>query len=133
MHNNKKNIARFFLTAFLLNVTVSVLCAAGVDVRNLTGKQQQVVIIKHHGNKPCKCPNKKDCCSQEITKFNQLEKQTADPITINPVSEDAIIHPPLFEITTLFACYANIKGKHITRSVFQPHHDIRVFIQSFQI
>ena len=133
MFQHKKKIARFFLTALLVNVTVSVLCTAGVDVRSLTGNPQQTVVKKHHGAKPCKCPNKKDCCLEQIAKFNKLEKQLADEAVISHLSEDLIIHPPVSDIViTIYYTESNLKP-FAHRVHPPPHDDIRVFIQSFQI
>jgi hypothetical protein len=133
LFQHKKKIARFFLTALLVNVTVSVLCSVGVDVRNLTGKPQQTVVKKHHGAKPCKCPNKKNCCSEQIAKFNKLEKKTGEAIVINHITEDLAFHPPV-AVTILNLFENNTSVKPVARWVIPPpHSDIRVFIQSFLI
>jgi hypothetical protein len=130
---HKKNIARIFLTAVLLNLSVSILCAAGVDVRSLLIKPQQTLIKKHHGSKPCTCPNKKGCCSEEVVKYNGLDKQVTDEATIKHFSDDLIIHPAFIDLIITLS-FTDTKVKPVARWVYPPpHDDIRVFIRSFLI
>lgn len=134
MHTKNKIrfIARLFLSVFLLNMSVSILCAAGVDTRSLFSRQNKVAVKKHHG-KPCKCPKKKNCCSEEIAKFNKLEKKTGEAIVIKHIAEAFAFHPPV-EVTILNFFENNTTVKPVARWVLPPpHNDIRVFIQSFLI
>lgn len=135
MHRNNKIrfTARLFLSVLLVNMSVSILCAVGVDTYSLFSSQKNSVVKKHHG-KPCKCPKTKNCCSEEIAKFNKLEKQTGEAIVIKHFSEEVALPPPvsitfenLFEDNTT-------PVKPVARWVIPPpHDDIRVFIQSFLI
>ena len=156
-----KIIAAFLLTVFSLNTVVGFACSVGLDMgynskhhhddlatepvvhihkdgkkhvhhekkgNHIHGNSHHDKVNNHHNSSE----KKDDCCSDEVTKFGQLDKSV--PNSLN------IIHP-IF-ITAFFGVFYNVplpsfdivkNIKQFVRSYHPPILNIRIAIQSFQI
>jgi len=153
--------AAFLLTVFALNTVVGLACAIGLDMSFNTkhhDEEQKIktpihvhsdghkhehnkVANKHkhdHGNEANKrnheekkAPEKDGCCTDEVVKFQNVEKNLTPKTNIDAPSFVAIVSTfigiDLYNITKAFP------PKKIVRFFYPPPPDILISIQKFQV
>ena len=147
----------FLMTVFSMNTVLGFACSIGLDMdynnSHHSAETSEVAVHvhadgknHHHGNEPKKshhdepsanhqdkkdASKKDDCCTNEIMKFQQSDK--------NMTAKTGINMPVFVAILTTFFGIDNFKSvqssspKYIASYFHPPPPDIRIAIQSFQI
>lgn len=148
-----KIIAAFFLTVFSLNTAAGFACSIGIDMgynshhhggeKKSKGKKHDHGSGHNHDKKhdhsqkhePSEKSSKDDCCSNDVTAFNRLDKSVS--------TASFILNPPVSLIAFSFFTYIVAVKADETKNkssvcVFRRccsfnDIDVRIAIQSFQI
>jgi hypothetical protein len=152
--NKRKNKVRavFLLSVFSLNTLAGFACSVGIDLYYNTNhhshslnshvkththdskhqhKHSHTEVDMQSGDQP----EKDDCCTDEVTKFAQLDKSVANCFLLQAPVFIKII-PEFYLLSTLQPVQAisvNSNFQFVRRSCSIYDTDIRIAIQSFQI
>lgn len=148
--------AAFLMIVFGLNTIVGFACAVGMNFSSGPHHEEEQTGTVHihsdgskhvHGiddaksekqskDKSGKDHNKKaeqECCTETISKFDQLDKVPSSKIAFTEPSLVLSITSAFSNINLFYTSYIDTGIKYFVRSYHPPIHNIRVAIQSFQI
>lgn len=87
----------------------------------------------HHGDTREANSADEDCCSDDVAKLLQEEKNIAKSITIDHPVHSSFYAAPLYNVEVSFYHGVTRHTRYFVRNYHPPIPDIRVAIQSFQI
>jgi len=148
--------AALLMMVFGLNTVVGFACAVGINFKSGSHhaeEQKSKVHIHADGSKhvhenDAAIPGKtskdesdkdhhektdEECCTEKISKFDQLDKVPSSKITFSEPALFLSITSRFTNINVFYTSYIDTGIKYFVRSYHPPIPNIRVAIQSFQI
>ncbi|MEO5991649.1 MAG: hypothetical protein ABIP68_08440 [Ferruginibacter sp.] len=152
--------AAFLLIVFSLNTVIGFACAIGIDMgynskghhdeyetkeavhvhdngmEHIHHEQEENHFTSHHHDEVNNLDNvsneSDNCCNDQVTKFEQLDKAIPKSSAVNPIFFTAFLSS-FFNIDILVASQATKNTKYFVRGHHPPIPDILIANQRFQI
>ncbi len=152
--------AAFLLIVFSLNTVIGFACAIGIDMgfnskhhhdefetkeavhihedgkKHVHHEQKESHSASHHHDEVNNLDNagndSDNCCNDQVTKFEQIDKAIPHSSAVNPIFFTAFISS-FYNIDILVASQITKSTKYFVRGHHPPIPDILIAIQRFQI